>query len=110
MQWGHIFSPSIVAESIGWTSSPRFQFEVGIANLMIAILCLGTIFNNDIIPASIIAMVICGFGNTIGHIISLYEDNNHNPGNTGWITYINVLMPIIAIILYIIYKKLSIYR
>jgi hypothetical protein len=103
---GHIFSPNIVAEGIGWPASPRFQFEVGIANLMVAILCLGTIyFNDDWILASIVAMIIWGFGNTIGHMISLYNDNNRQPGNVGWVTYVGVVMPIIAVILYILYKN-----
>ena len=102
---GHIFSPTIVAEGIGWPVSPYFQYEVGIANIMVGVLCIGTIFfNDDWILASIVAMTIWGYGNMIGHLISFFNDGNKNPGNIGWVLYLSTLTPIIGIILFILYK------
>jgi len=103
---GHIFSPTRVAKSIGWPASPRFQYEVGIANIVVGLLCISTIyFRDNWILASIVASAIWGWGNAIGHILSWYYDDNTKGGNIGLMLYLDIFIPLISIILYIIYKR-----
>jgi len=101
----HILVPNIVASGIGWKTCPPFQYEVGIANIILGILCLGTIhFRDSWILSTIVATSLWGFGNAIGHIMSLVNDGNRSPGNTGWALYLDIFLPITSIILYCIYK------
>ena len=101
----HIFVPNIVSQNIGWASCPEFQYEVGIANILVGILLILTYnFDNDWILAAIVASTIWGWGNAIGHIISYKKTKNKSPGNIGWALYIGILLPIINIILYMINK------
>jgi hypothetical protein len=101
----HIFVPNIVSQNIGWVSCPEFQYEVGIANILIGILLvLSYNFDNDWILAALVASTIWGWGNALGHIISYKKTKNKSPGNMGWALYIGIFPPIISIILYMIYK------
>ena len=97
----HIFVPDIVAKNIGWKTCPEFQYEIGISNIIIGILLIMTFyFSNDWILAAVISSTIWGWGNAIGHIISYTKTNNKSPGNTGWVLYFNIFIPLISIILY----------
>jgi hypothetical protein len=98
----HIFVPNIVAKNIGWDTCPNFQFEIGIANILIGILLICSFnFNNDWILAALVASTIWGWGNALGHIISYKTNNNKNEGNIGWAFYLDIFIPIISIGLYI---------
>jgi hypothetical protein len=99
----HIFMPDIVAKNIGWKSCPEFQYEIGIANILISILLLCSFyFDNQWILAAILASTIWGWGNAIGHIISYKKTKNTKSGNIGWVLYFDIFLPIISIILYLI--------
>lgn len=104
---GHIFAPLKVSKQIGWKVAPQFQFEIGIANIAFGILSLLTFFyRKEFILSTIIATTIWGWGNSIGHIQSYLKEGNSSPGNTGWALYLDTLMPLISIFLYInIYHK-----
>jgi hypothetical protein len=104
---GHIFAPQIVSKQIGWKVAPQFQFEIGIANIAFGILSLLTFFyRKEFILSTIIATTIWGWGNSIGHIQSYLKEGNSSPGNTGWALYLDSLMPLISIFLYInVYHK-----
>jgi len=98
---GHIFFPSIVSKNIGWKVAPEFQFEIGIANIAFGILSLLTFFyRKEFIISTIIATSIWGWGNSVGHIHSYLKEGNISPGNTGWVLYFDILMPLISIFLY----------
>ena len=99
----HIFVHDIVAQHIGWNACKEFQFEVGIANILVGILLILTYkFDNDWILAAIIASTIWGWGNALGHIISYKKSKNKSSGNIGWALYFDIFLPIISIILYLI--------
>jgi hypothetical protein len=99
----HIFVPTIVAQNIGWPVCPQFQFEIGIANILVGILLILTYkFDHDWILAAIVASTIWGWGNALGHVISYKKDKNKSSGNIGWALYFDILLPIISIILYLI--------
>ena len=73
----HIFVPGIVANSIGWDVCPEFQYEIGIANILIGILLIFSFyFDNQWILAAIVASTIWGWGNALGHIISYKKTKN----------------------------------
>ena len=99
---GHIFTPSIVSEQIGWYTAPQFQFEIGIANIAFGLLGLGTyFFRNQWLLATIVCFTIWGWGTAFGHIKSYLHDNNTMPGNTGWALSSGIFFPLIAICLYL---------
>ena len=98
----HIFVPNIVAQNIGWVTCPEFQFEVGIANILIGILLIFSYkFDSDWILAAIVASTMWGWGNALGHIISYKKSKNKSSGNIGWALYFDILLPIISICLYL---------
>ena len=99
----HIFLPNIVAQNIGWDTCPEFQFEIGIANILIGILLIFSYkFDKDWILAALVASTIWGWGNALGHIISYKKTKNKSSGNIGWALYFDIFIPIISIILYLI--------
>jgi hypothetical protein len=99
----HIFVPGIVADNIGWNVCPEFQYEIGIANILIGILLIFSFyFDNQWILAGIVASTIWGWGNALGHIISYKKTKNKKSGNVGWALYLDIFLPLISIILYLI--------
>ena len=99
----HIFVPDIVANNIGWDVCPEFQYEIGIANILIGtLLILSFYFDNQWILAAIVASTIWGWGNALGHIISYIKNKNKKSGNIGWALYFDIFLPLISIILYLI--------
>ena len=99
----HIFVPGIVADNIGWNVCPEFQYEIGIPNILIGILLIFSFyFDNQWILAAIVASTIWGWGNALGHIISYKNTKNKKSGNIGWALYLDIFLPIISIILYLI--------
>ena len=99
----HIFVPNIVAQNIGWNTCPEFQFEIGIANILVGILLIFSYkFDKDWILAALVASTIWGWGNALGHIVSYKKTKNKSSGNIGWALYFDIFIPIISIILYFI--------
>jgi len=97
----HIINPSFVAEDIGWPTSVRFQFEVGIANLAVGVLLVGCLRKRqEWLLAAIVASSIWGFGDGIGHIISHDQTGNTDPGNWGFALNLDYATNVIAIALY----------
>lgn len=101
-----IFDPQIVAQSTGWANSP-FLREVGFANLSYAILGLLAVRFRSFWAPTIIAYSIFMWGAAIGHIYEIQQTSNLSPGNAGIVLYLDILMPLFLIILFVIYKKTS---
>jgi hypothetical protein len=121
----HIFQPQIAAKNIGWITNKHFQYEVGIANILVGLLCIGTLFfkqaqgkqaqgkqaqgkqaqggNQLWILSAVVASTIWGWGNAIGHILSYLQEGNTNPGNIGWALYLDIFVPLTSILLYLNY-------
>ena len=103
---GHIFAPLKVAQQIGWKVAPQFQFEIGIANITFGVLSMLTYFyRQEFVLAAIIATTLWGWGNSIIHIRSYLNEGNTAPGNTGWALYLDLLLPVGAIVLYSTFRK-----
>ncbi len=98
----HIINPSFVAKDIGWPTSTRFQFEVGIANIAIGVVLVGCLRKRqDWMLAAIVASSIWIFGDGIGHIISHQDTGNSDPGNWGIALNVVYAANAVAIALYV---------
>lgn len=100
--WGflcHVFLPEETAASIGWAPSP-FQYEVGVANLGIALGSFYAAFSNFQARAAMAIVAGCFLaGAGIGHINQIIEDANFVPGNAGPIMITDFLTPIVILVL-----------
>jgi len=102
---GHVYFGPTTARIIGWPAGNPFQFEVGIANLSIAILALLSIWRRgDFWLATIISISVFMWGAAYGHIVQIIRFDNLAPGNAGPILYVDIFLPIILIGLYVAYK------
>ena len=96
---GHIFFPEMAARAIGWQTSP-FQFEVGVANLGIAMAALYAVFRSHQaqLTAALAALGFLG-GAGVGHIRDILEAGNFAPGNAGPILFTDFLTPVAILVL-----------
>lgn len=100
----HLFHPQIYAGFFGWETSIPWQYDIAIAHLMVGILGFFSIWiHGSFWTATIIVMTIRDWGFAIGHYIQLIFHYNFSIGNTGIITYLEVIQPMIAIALFIAY-------
>ena len=95
----HVLIPDETAASIGWAPSP-FQYEVGVANLGIALGSFYAAFSTFQARAAIAIASGCFLaGAGIGHIVEIIEDLNFAPGNAGPIMITDFLTPIVVLVL-----------
>jgi hypothetical protein len=90
---GHIFFPQRAAQAIGWQASP-FQFEVGVANLGIAVAGLYAAvhgFEARLATNLVLACFLIGVG--IAHTRNIVTLGNLAPGNAGPILFTDFLTP-----------------
>lgn len=102
---GHAFLANTIAAMIGWPAGNPFQTEVGVANLsygILGILCWK--FRDNFWLATIIAVSTFYLGAAYIHITNIMQTGNIAPGNAGFALYIDILVPIILICLFIGYK------
>lgn len=99
---GHIFFADQVAQSIGWPSGNPFQQEVAFANLAIAVLgILSVRITGTFRVAALIAYAIFMVGAGIGHIWQIISVHDLAINNAGSILWLDLIMPLILISLYI---------
>lgn len=106
---GHVFLANMIAATIGWPAGSPFQFEVGIANLsygILGILCWK--FRDNFWLATIIAVSVFYFGAAYGHIVQITQYGNYSPGNAGYALYLDMIIPVVLIGLFIAYKMSAI--
>lgn len=102
---GHVFMSNFVAATIGWPAGNPFQLEVGVANLsfgVLGLLCLK--LRDNFLLATVIASSIFLLGAGYIHITNIMQTGNLAPGNAGFALYFDILMPILLVVLYILYK------
>ena len=105
----HIFSGPATAKMIGWAPGSPFQYEVGVADVAFGSLGLLSLFiRGRFWLATIIANSVFLIGCMIGHVHNLAVSGNLAPYNIGPnIFFSDLLMPVIMIVLYYFYFKLS---
>ncbi len=105
----HTLVADNVALFIGWMPGSPFQFEVAVANLMLGVLgfmCLW--FEADVWLVTIISTTIFGWGAAYGHIRDIMLNHNYAPGNAGLPLYVDVMLPVVLIALFIAYKSTAV--
>lgn len=99
---GHLVMPDPVADSIGWPRGSPFQWEVGLAGLLIGVLgVMAPMFDRQFQLATVIAFSIFYLGAAVGHVVQMVREHDTAPGNTGFIFWFDVLAPIGLIALYV---------
>jgi hypothetical protein len=103
----HLFAPQQTAASIGWATSP-FQRENAFGDLgygVLGVLCIwirGRFWEATVIMASISLL-----GDAYGHIYELVINNNHSPNNSGVLLYMDIFVPLLAIVLLVALRTLQ---
>lgn len=95
----HTFFGDQAAPLIGWAPSP-FEAEVGVASLGFALVALYA-YRNDLRVriAAVIGPAVFLLGAAIGHIVQMVVADNHAAGNSGFIFYMDILVPLVGFVL-----------
>jgi hypothetical protein len=100
---GHLTFPDPIAESIGWPKGNPFQWEVGLAGVLIGVLGIlaGSGFDRQFQFAALLAFAIFYLGAALGHVVQIMRVGNREAGNAGFILWYDVLAPLLVIVLYL---------
>lgn len=100
---GHLFFPDPIAESIGWPKGSPFQWEVGLANLSYGVLgAWASGQDQSWWLATVVAFSIFYLGAAIGHVKDIIAKKNYASGNAGGVLVVDVLIPVLLIVLYVL--------
>jgi len=117
IQWGiagvltslpHILTPDTIADFVGWAPGSPFQVELGFASLgtsLVGILCIwlrGWFWLAPILSRSVFLL-----GAAYVHIVDIQAHGNLSPGNAGPVLFYDIVVPAIAIGLFILYARLG---
>ncbi len=104
---GLTFMTDFVAAYSGWPACP-FEKQLGNVNLAFAVLGILCIWmGDDFWLATILGLSIWLLGDAIGHIADLIYNHNDTPGNIGVPLYTDIIVPVILLILFGVYKYLK---
>lgn len=100
----HVFDGPAVAEQIGYTRGDGgFQFENAMGDLAIGVLgVLCARFRGYFWLATIIALTVQYWGDAVGHIYFWIAQDNTKPDNIGAPLVADIVLPILAWVLYVI--------
>jgi hypothetical protein len=99
---GHLTLPDPIARSIGWPVGNPFQWEVGLAGVLIGVLgVLAPSFDRDFQLAALLAFAIFYLGAAVGHVREMLTRHNFASGNAGFIFYYDIGAPLLVIALYV---------
>lgn len=105
----HLFDGASIAREIGFTRGDGgFQTEVGFSDLALgvaAVLCIW--FRDRYWLAIVVVATISLWGDAFGHIHQEIVNDNHDPDNTGPVLYADIVVPLVALALYIARERLS---
>jgi hypothetical protein len=104
---GHVFLPEDSAAAIGWAPSP-FQFEVGVANLGIALASFYAAFKGYQARGAVAVAAACFLGGAgVGHLIDIALGDNFAAGNAGPILITDFLTPIAVLALLVAFPPVA---
>lgn len=105
----HLFDGASIAREVGFTRGDGgFQTEVGFGDLALgvaAMLCIW--FRDRYWLAIVVVATISLWGDAFGHIHQEIVNDNHDPDNTGPVLYADIVVPLVALALYIARERLS---
>jgi hypothetical protein len=100
---GHMFFPNPIADAIGWPKGNPFQWEVGLAGLLIGVLgVMAAGQDRGFQLATVIAFSVFYLGAAVGHVREMVRERNFSPGNAGFIFWYDILAPAAVIWLFAI--------
>ena len=100
---GHLVFPDPIADSIGWPKGSPFQWEVGLAGLLIGVLgVMAPVFDRGFQLAAVIAFSVFYLGAAVGHVREMVRQHNTSPGNAGFIFWFDVVAPVAVIALFVV--------
>lgn len=107
--YGHVFQGPEIASRLGWPANTGFQYEVGIMNLMFAVLGIMAIwFRGDFWLAVVVASAVAFYGCGVGHLRDLILHSNLSPYNAGiGIWNQTIIVPTVLLALIYFYRKLK---
>jgi hypothetical protein len=115
VQWGfgaaftsipHILFPDQIAEYIGWQSGSPFQLELGFASLGTSLLGILSIWLRGWFwLAPVLSRSVFLLGAAYVHIADILTHGNMSPGNAGPVLFYDIVIPFLAIGLFIAYAR-----
>jgi hypothetical protein len=98
----HLFDGAKIAREIGFTRGDGgFQTEVAFGDLALGVAAVLCIWVRDRYWLAILVVAaISLWGDAFGHIHQAVVNDNHDPDNTGPVLYSDILVPLVAILLY----------
>lgn len=105
----HVFNGPATAKMIGWPPGSPFQYEVGVADMALGLICFLCLFiRGSFWLAAIIANSFFLLGCMIGHVRDVVVSGNLAAYNIGPnIILSDLVMPLVVIGLYIAYRRLD---
>ena len=103
----HVFNGPATAKMIGWAPGSPFQYEVGIADMALGLICFLCLFiRGNFWLAAIVANSFFLLGCMVGHVRALVVSGNLAAYNIGPnIILIDLILPLVVIGLYIVYRR-----
>ena len=103
----HVFDGPAIAEMIGFTRGDGgFQFENAMGDLAIGIAGLLCIWiRGNFWLATIVVTSIQYYGDAVGHVHQWLANGNTEPGNIGIPLYLDVIVPVVATVLYVLMRR-----
>jgi hypothetical protein len=115
VQWGfgaaataipHILYPDQIAAFIGWESGSPFQLELGFASLGNSLLGILSIWLRGWFwLAPVVSRSVFSLGAGYVHIADILAHGNMSPGNAGPILFYDIVVPFIAVGLFVTYAR-----
>jgi len=115
VQWGfgaaftaipHILYADQVAGFIGWPAGSPFQLELGFASLGISLLGILAIWLRGWFwLAPVLSQSVFLLGAAYVHVVDIVAHGNVSPGNAGPILFYDIVVPIIAVGLFVVYAR-----
>ncbi|MFK0238392.1 DUF6790 family protein [Streptomyces vinaceus] len=103
---GHILLGVPVARSIGWSTRTPWQWEVGCANFSYGIPGVMVSGQDEgFWLAVVVVAAVFLLGAAIGHVREYLTLRNASLGNIGFVLYSDVIIPLVAIGLYLWYTN-----
>lgn len=103
----HFFFADLMAKSIGWPAGNPFQTEVAFFNLAVGVLGAASFWRRDFWVPFLVVTTIMGWGAGFVHILDVISTGNTLGNNAGPILYADIIMPVVRLVIYFLYRKAS---
>lgn len=104
--YGLTFMTDFVAAFSGWPTCPfaKLLGNVNLAFAVLGILCIW--IRGNFWLATVLGVSIWLLGDAVTHLIDMVVNHNYAPGNVGATLYTDILIPVVLLITYAVYRSL----